>query len=124
MTVRSSIRPEPVAIPLPARDDAGAPRDEVVRAPSSLTVAARDSVTVASEAGRLELTAATEIVLRVGQSTFTLRADGTILLDGRRMTLSAPGMIALNPESGADAPPTAASDPAGDAAADSDAGAR
>jgi uncharacterized protein (DUF2345 family) len=65
-----------------------------------LTVAGRDEVAIASEADRLVLSAATEIVLQVGKSTFTLRADGTILLNGRRMTLSAPAGIHLNPEFG------------------------
>lgn len=63
-----------------------------------LTMSGRDEVSIASEADRLVLSAATEIVLQVGKSTFTLRADGTILLNGRRMTLSAPVGIHLNPE--------------------------
>ena len=67
-------------------------------ADGELTVAARDAVTLASEADSLVLTAATEIVLSVGQSTLTLRADGTILLNGRRMTLNAPAMIDINPD--------------------------
>lgn len=76
-----------------------ASREELLRVPDGgLTVAARDGVTIASEADRLVLTAATEIVLHVGQSTFTLRADGTILLNGRRMTLTAPTMIDINPD--------------------------
>lgn len=79
--------------------DASPPADQVVRVPDGgLTVAARDAVTIASEADSLVLTAATEIVLNVGHSTFTLRADGTILLNGKRMTLVAPTMIDLNPD--------------------------
>ena len=82
--------------------------DQAVRVPDGgLTVSARDAVAVASEADRLVLSAATEIVLQVGKSTFTLRADGTILLDGRRMTLAAPLGLHLNPERGPDAGPGA-----------------
>ncbi len=70
-----------------------------------LVASARDGVVIASEADSLVLTAATEIVLAVGRSTLTLRADGTILLDGQRMTLNAPVRLDLNPDAvPADAP--------------------
>ncbi|HEY0778077.1 MAG TPA: hypothetical protein VGD56_08935 [Gemmatirosa sp.] len=95
MTIRADAASE-VGTPTPS---APTPHDEVLRvADGALTVAAREGVTIASEADRVVLTAATEIVLQVGQSTFTLRADGTILLNGRRMSLVAPAMIDINPE--------------------------
>lgn len=79
-------------------EDASAGASHVHVPDAGLTIAARDGVTIASEGDRLVLTAATEIVLQVGQSTFTLRADGSILLNGRRMTLHAPEMIEINPD--------------------------
>lgn len=90
---------------------APAPLPHVVQvADGALTVAARDGVTVASEHDSLVLTAAREIVLSVGRSTLTLRADGTVLLNGQRMTLLAPDGIALNPGLG-HAPPSPAAGP-------------
>jgi type VI secretion system secreted protein VgrG len=57
----------------------------------------KQEIIVTSQSAHIHITAATEITLKVGASTFYMDKDGSILLDGKYIKINGTTMVDINP---------------------------
>jgi type VI secretion system secreted protein VgrG len=57
----------------------------------------KQEIIVTSQSAHIHVTAATEITMKVGASTFHMDKDGSILLDGKYIKINGTTMVDINP---------------------------